>query len=120
MEITGHLKREQIRTLYQTCNVLLHPIKSQGGWLSPFEALCAKLPIIVSPAMTASDIIERENLGIVTNDYASAVLDIYRNPERHNEMASRRAEWVRENLSWNSFSEKMVEVFYKAVEEKHH
>lgn len=119
VEITGHLKREQIRTLYQTCNVLLHPIKSQGGWLSPFEALCAKLPIIVSREMTASDIVEREDLGVVTDDYASAVLDIYRNPERHNEMASRRAEWVRENLSWDNFSEKMVEVFYKAAEEKH-
>lgn len=120
VEITGHLNREQIRTLFHTCHVLLHPIKSQGGWLAPFEALCAKLPIVVSPEMTASDIVKKENLGVVTADYANAIFDIYQNLEKHRELAVRRAEWVRDNLSWDNFSEKMVQVFQKILSENHH
>ncbi len=103
VEITGHLNREQIRALFHTCNVLLHPIKSQGGWLSPFEALCAGLPIVVSPEMTASNIVKRENLGAVTDDYAKTIFDIYQNPEKYQKMAVRRAAWVRDNLSWDNF-----------------
>jgi len=115
VQITGHLNRERLRKLYHTCDVLLHPIRSQGGWLSPFEALCAKLPIIVSPEMTASNLINKENLGIVTDDFSSAVLDVYKNPEKYSEMAVRRAEWVKANLSWDKFCEKMLNVFFKAL-----
>lgn len=107
----GHLNREDIRDFYYACDILMHPIKSQGGWLTPFEALCARKPIIVSSQMTASDIIKRENIGIVTNNYAEAVIDIYRNPTKYNEMANRGKEWVKQNLSWDIFSEKMLDLF---------
>lgn len=113
---TGHLNQESVRDLYHACNLLLHPIKSQGGWLAPFEALCAKKPIVVSNELTASDIIKREKLGIVTNDFSEAVLDIYHNPDKYNEVAERGGEWVKENLSWDKFSEKMVNLFNKSME----
>jgi glycosyltransferase involved in cell wall biosynthesis len=115
---TGHLDREHIRDLYHACDVLLHPVKSQGGWLAPFEALCAKKPIVVSTEMTASEIIKRENIGIVTNNFSEIILDIYKNPEKYNEMAERGSMWVRKNLSWNKFCEKMIEIFYKAIGER--
>jgi len=114
---TGHLSRECVRDLYHACDVLLHPIKSQGGWLAPFEALCAGKPIIVSPEMTASDIIKGEKIGIVTDDFAETVWDIYNNQDKYYEIAERGQSWVRENLSWDKFCEKMVDVFYKAVRE---
>jgi glycosyltransferase involved in cell wall biosynthesis len=115
---TGHLDRELIRDLYHACDVLLHPVKSQGGWLAPFEALCAKKPIVVSKEMTASEIIKRENIGIVANNFSEIILDIYRNPEKYNEIAERGSMWVKKNLSWDKFCEKMIEIFYKAMEEK--
>jgi glycosyltransferase involved in cell wall biosynthesis len=110
---TGHLDREGIRDLYNTCDVLLHPIKSQGGWLSPFEALCAKVPVVVSPEMTASDIIRKEKIGIVTHAYVEAVLEIYNNQEKYHEMAEKGKEWVINNLSWDKYCEKMVDLFTK-------
>jgi hypothetical protein len=70
--------------------------------------------------MTASDIVKKENLGVVTADYANAIFDIYQNLEKHRELAVRRAEWVRDNLSWDNFSEKMVQVFQKILSENHH
>jgi glycosyltransferase involved in cell wall biosynthesis len=112
---TGHLNRVFIRDLYHACDVLLHPVKQQGGWLAPFEALCASKPIIVSYEMTASNIIKREKIGIVTNDFVKAILDIYNNPLPYQEMARKGKLWVADNLSWDKFGEKMVAVFWRAL-----
>ena len=112
---TGHINREAIRELYYACNLLLHPIKPQGGWLSPFEALCAEMPIIVSSEMTASKIIKREKLGIVTDNFIDAVLDIYNNPNKYSQLAKKRKKWVKENLSWDKFCQKMIESFQYTI-----
>ncbi|OFV67073.1 MAG: glycosyl transferase family 1 [Candidatus Syntrophoarchaeum butanivorans] len=112
---TGQLSQDEIRDLYHASDVALFPIKSQGGWLSPFEALSAGLPIVVSTSMTASSIIEREALGIVTDDFTQAVLEIYTEQERYQEMAKAGGEWVYENLSWNRFCEKMVKIFEEVM-----
>ena len=111
----GHLEREELRDLYHACHILLHPVKSQGGWLSPFEALCARKPLVVSPEMTASDIIKNEKIGVITDNFAEAIADIYKNPDKYNVMAKKGERWVRENLSWDNFCEKMLRVFYKAM-----
>jgi glycosyltransferase involved in cell wall biosynthesis len=112
---TGHIDREDLRDLYYACDVLIHPIKSQGGWLSPFEALCARKPIVVSPEMTASNIIMREKIGVVTNSFAKVVMEIYKDPDKYHEMATRGGEWVRKNLSWDNFCEKTLDLFYRAI-----
>ena len=110
---TGHIDRQRLRDLIHASDVVLHPIKEQGGWLSPFEALCAGKPVVVSNEMTASEIIKREYIGVVTNDYAGAITDIRENPARYKEMAARGAEFVRINLSWETFCGRMAELFRK-------
>jgi len=112
---TGQLDRGEIRDLYQACDVFLHPIKPQGGWLAPFEALCAKKPIVVSPEMSASEIIKREKIGIVTDNYPEAIMEIYRNMNRYFEIGERGEEWVKTNLSWDVFCQKNLNVFQKAL-----
>lgn len=107
----SHLPREEVRDLYHVCHVLLHPVKQQGGWLAPFEALCASKPIIVSSSMTAATIIERQKIGIVTNDFAKAIWDVYNNPTLYYDMARRGKRWVADNLSWDTFGQRMVKVF---------
>ena len=115
VELTGHVDRHRLKDLYHQSDVLLHPIGPQGGWLSPFEAISAGLPIIVSPEMTAADLIEREDLGIVTANYAAAVHRIYRDRREPADVSERRAIWVRDNLSWDRFGDKMLEVFTRAA-----
>lgn len=115
---TSQLKREDIRDFYHACDVLLHPIKPQGGWLAPFEALCAKKPIIVSPEMSASEIIKREKIGIVTDDYTSVIMEIYQNKDKYLEMAERGRQWVKNNLNWDFFCQKNLEVFQKVLRSK--
>jgi glycosyltransferase involved in cell wall biosynthesis len=112
---TGQLDRGEIRDLYHACDVFLHPIKPQGGWLAPFEALCAKKPIVVSPEMSASEIIKREKIGIVTDNYPEVIIEIYRNMNKYFEIGERGGEWVKTNLSWDVFCQKNLNLFQKAL-----
>jgi len=111
----GHINRNELRSLYYKAGVMLHPVKAQGGWLSPFEILSAGRPVIVSKELTASYIIEKEEIGIVTENYARAIVDVYQNKSRYHRMADRGREYVIKNLSWDSFSEKMVQVYKTAL-----
>jgi len=110
----GQVDRHMLRSLYRTSNVLLHPVKDQGGWLSPFEAICCKLPIVTSVEFTASDIIMREKLGVVANDYIDAILDIKAHPTSNEELERRRL-WVRDNLSWDRYCEGVLGIFKEVV-----
>ena len=115
VDIIGHVSRDEIRALYTISDVIIFPIKSQGGWLSPFEALCAGKPIIVSNEMTASDIIKQNQLGTVTNNFRDVIYDIYQNPGKYNKIGKHGKEWVKTELSWDKFSSKMVDEFKKAI-----
>jgi glycosyltransferase involved in cell wall biosynthesis len=108
---TGHVDRGTVRDLYHSADVLLHPIGSQGGWLAPFEALCAHTPVVVSPDMTASEIIKKNSIGVVTHDYAGAIQDVHDRPQVHDQIAERGAKYIRENLSWDEYCRKMLELF---------
>lgn len=114
---TGHLNRRSLKNYYHSANVLLHPVGPQGGWLAPFEALCAGLPIVVSPEMTAADLIVREHLGIVTSNYTKVIKDIYEQPSSCQAMAEHGRQWVRENLSWDKFCQGMLAVFSTVLAE---
>jgi glycosyltransferase involved in cell wall biosynthesis len=111
----GHIHRNELRNLFNKTDVMIHPIKAQGGWLSPFEMLSAGRPIIVSKDMTASHIIDREKIGVVTDDYAQSIIDVFTNKNKYQQMAERGKEYVKKNLSWNSYGDKMLQVFKSAV-----
>lgn len=113
---TGHVDRSTVRQLYHAADVLLHPIRSQGGWLAPFEALCAETPVVVSPDMTASGIIKRNEMGLVTSDFSGAILDIHDRPQVYENMARNGAKYIKEHLGWDEYCRKMLDVFKEVVE----
>ncbi|UCD20847.1 MAG: glycosyltransferase family 4 protein [archaeon] len=115
VSFTGHVDRSKVRGLYNSCDVLLHPVKAQGGWLAPFEALCASLPIIVSDEMTASPMIRKEGVGTVTKDFVKSILDVYKNSKKHKKIAEKGKKFVREKLSWDRFSEGIVQECRKVI-----
>jgi glycosyltransferase involved in cell wall biosynthesis len=118
VSFAGHLSRHTMRDLFYACDVVLHPVKSQGGWLSAFEAICAGKPVVVSEEMTASYIIRREEIGVVTNHYTEAIRDIYINRDNYRDMVNRGQRWVKEHLNWDKFGDEMVKVFNKALVDK--
>ena len=111
VHFTGHIGRAELRRAYYASDVLLHPIKDQGGWLSVFEAMCAEKPVVVSEEMTAAAIIAKNGIGTVTNDFAEGILDIYRQPERHRDRTQLAKRFVQNKLTWDRFGEEMLKVF---------
>ena len=67
--------------------------------------------MIVSREMTAADLVREHGLGIVTDDYPAAVLEIRRNASVHRKAARAGREWVAENLSWDRCCTRMTEIF---------
>lgn len=115
IKLLGHKSPYAIRRLYNTCDVLLHPVGPQGGWLVPFEAICAGIPIIVSSEFTGVDLIRENNLGSIANctfDYCR-----YANSKNKQVDLERRARWVKENLTWDRFGEGMVKIFKEVSHE---
>ncbi len=111
---SGNLGREDLRDLYKAADIGLFPIGKQGGWLAPFELLCSGNPIIVNKDLGAASIIKKNNLGIVTDDYAKAILDVYGNKKEFSMQARKAALFVKKNLGWNVFADKMIKVFKEA------
>ncbi|NOY69447.1 MAG: glycosyltransferase, partial [Deltaproteobacteria bacterium] len=83
---------------------------------SPFEAMCALLPVIVSSEMTAAQIVISNTLGIVTDQYADALMDVFLHPEKYRQMALTSAVWVQQNLNWDNFCGQMVIVFERTIQ----
>lgn len=107
-------EREKLRNQYKAADVGLFPIGKQGGVLAPFEVLCAGIPIIVSDEMETASLIKQNDLGIVTKDYAKAILDIHNNQKEYKEKAKKSALFVKKNLSWKTFTERMLKAYKDA------
>ena len=113
--LAGNLAtREELRDLFKAADVGLFPMRGQGGVLVPLEMLSAGMSIIVSEEMETASFIKKNGLGIVTKDYAKAVLEIYNNLEKYKEKAKKRSLFVRDNLSWRAFASNMAEAFRMA------
>ncbi len=115
---TGNLSREDLRDLYKACDVGLFPIGKQGGWLAPFEMLCAEKPIIVSDDLGAASLIRQNNLGIVTKDYSKALLDIYAKKKEYKKQGKNAGLFVKKNLGWDVFADKMIKAFEDVLKKK--
>jgi len=101
--------RQELVDLYHAADVGLFPIGEQGGILAPLETLCAGVEVIVSKELETASMMQENKLGIVTNNYANAVLEVYKNKNEHKESAKKSARYIRDNLSWKAFSERMIE-----------
>lgn len=111
---TGNLNRNELRDLNKAADMGIFPTGKQGGWLAPFEVLCAETPVVVSKEMGAASVIEKFNLGTSTEDYVKSILDIYENKKDYDSIAKRASIFIRKNLGWSSFTDKLIKAFKDA------
>ncbi len=113
----GNLNRVELRGLYGRAHVVVHPIKPQGGWLTPFEALSAKVPVIVGSEATTADLIRSNALGFVSSDemLADTIKEVHAHYADYQEKTYRAAEWVRVNLTWDKYCESFVDVMKQSI-----
>lgn len=112
----GLLTPEQTREEYYRHDLLLHPVQYQGGWLTPFEAMCAKLPVLVSRRCAASSVINTQRLGL-TFAGISAALDIILT-RRYDDATriERAAEYVKTQLTWDRFTNSIINLGIRNLE----
>jgi len=79
--------------------------------LAPLEMVSAGVPVIISEDMETASLFKKENLGIVTRDYGSAIIDIHKNKEKYKRETKNAGIYIKKNLSWRAFSENMIEAF---------
>jgi len=106
--MTGQLPREKVREYYYNSDVFIHPVTGTGGWLAPFEALSACLPIITSTKFYGREYLDR--YGIITDNYVGALYDIYTDREKYVQMAKEGSKWVKDNLTTKIYAQKILEV----------
>jgi len=111
---TGFLPDSDIISLYHASHIGLYPFKEQGGLLAPFESLCAGKPIIISSTNGATELIKRYKLGIVTDNYADAIIDVYNYYGRYKNMAQSAQECVQKEFSWEKYCERLLRIFENA------
>ena len=109
----GNLDRNDLRDLYAACNLGLFPVKKQGGWLAPFELLCSGNPIIVSKNMGAASVIDKFNLGIVSNKYSEKIIEIYEDYQTYKTKSEIASLFIKKNFGWNVFTDKLIKNFKK-------
>jgi len=100
--------REELQALYQTVEVAVFMGKGQGSWLGPFEQLSAGTPVIVSPNLTCSSLIDREALGIVSDDLVGMLEEVQKNYSLYHKQAQVGQKYVLTNLTWDKFCAKLT------------
>lgn len=115
---TGHVSKEKVRDLYHCADLAVFPVLTQGGWLAPFEALSSGTPVIVSTTMGAASVIAEHSLGTVSDDLSGSIREVYEQQESYRRKTQAAAAWVKTHLSWDSFTDRMCEVFQKALERR--
>jgi glycosyltransferase involved in cell wall biosynthesis len=109
---TGHVNKDELRVLYHISHVAVLPGRGQGSWLSPFEALSAGKPVIVSPELPCSTVIGREDIGLVSDNLCKGIHDIYIKYSDYLKKAVKGKEFVIKNFTWEKFCEKYLSTLY--------
>lgn len=110
VEFVGLGTRTILQELYAQAHVAVFPGRGQGSWLGPFEQLTLGTPVIVSPNLSCSDLIKTKELGTVTTDFQSAILDVYNNYSKYQVQASKARNYVLRELTWDKFTRRMLEL----------
>ena len=109
----------EIRSLYMESDLNLFPAVRQSWGLTPFEALCAGTPSIVSTDTGAAETIAREQIGITcdptTAAYGKAILWAASKPLELESMVSRGRHYVQRDLTWRKYALGATEIFLNAT-----
>lgn len=115
----GWVQHEQLPEQYQTSDVFVGPsMEEANGWKEAFgivfaEASAAGLPVITTNVGGMVDIIKDKETGlIVPQKDAQAICDalehLYEHREEGKAMGAKGSEFVRENFSWDSTTQRYL------------
>jgi glycosyltransferase involved in cell wall biosynthesis len=114
---TGHVNKSELRTLYHIAHLAVFPGGWQGSWLSPFEALSAEKPVIVSPTILCSSLIREQNIGLVSDCLHETIFDVYKDYSTHLKIARKGKQFVLHHLTWERFCGPFTDILRGAAKQ---
>jgi len=115
----NNVSDKELAEIYKACDVFVFPAEQTWG-LVVTEAMAAGKPVIVSNKAGVSEIIENNTNGIVVNhadpkEIAEQVERLIIAPELCKRLGQNAYEYVKNNLSWESYARKMEEIFERVT-----
>jgi glycosyltransferase involved in cell wall biosynthesis len=111
---TGHLRGEDLLSLYQNADILVHPSLAEGGCAAIYEGLACGVPCVVTDHSTSAVRSDIEGIVVPTGDVSAlknAILELASDPAlraKMGEAARRRAE---QSLSVAAFSREIATIY---------
>jgi glycosyltransferase involved in cell wall biosynthesis len=111
----GHLSRENVRNLYSSSNVYINNLRGTGGWLAVLEALSTGLPVVSNKWFFGWEYLYP--FCWVGDNVLEGLKEVNKNYSLYLEKAKEGSSWIKENLNHKVYVDKLLEVFYKALDE---
>ena len=110
--VTGRISEEELREWYHVGDVNLG---YEPAWMmTPFEALAAGTISIVSSDCETARILKNQKIGLVVDPnpmkMAEAIRGLYERKIEYNEMVRKGKEYVKKNLTWEKYAERVLGV----------
>ena len=119
IQFLGHLDESALQAVYRITDVNMFPAINQSWGLTPFEALNFGRISIVSNKCGASELLGEHDIGIVcepkASEFASRVLNVYRDPSKSQQMAIRGREYVQHVLTWASYAKNVERILSQTL-----
>lgn len=110
---------EELANLYAACDVFVFPAEITWG-LVVIEAMANSKPVLVSRKAGVSEIVRHGENGFVFDEpnpqnMAGLIEKLIADPDFGRRMGARAYAYVKDNLTWEVYAEKMAAVFEKTI-----
>ncbi len=110
----------ELAEVYAACDVFVYPSSASPWGLVVTEAMAAGKPVVVSKEVGTSEIIQDYVNGIVIDKatperIAEQVEILINDPRLRKKLGENAYEYVKNNLSWERYAQKVESVFQEAV-----
>jgi glycosyltransferase involved in cell wall biosynthesis len=113
--LTGFIKGEIKELLIQGADLFALTSYSENFGISVLESLAAGTPVIITPGVALSDLVEQQQIGSVAeldvNEISAAIQHFLDNPQKSKEMGDRARQFILDNYTWDKIALKMISVY---------
>ncbi|MCG2722788.1 MAG: glycosyltransferase family 4 protein [Thermodesulfovibrionales bacterium] len=114
------VSEQELIQSYSESDVFVFPNAPQTWGLSVFEAMSCGLPVILTTGCGASEVLRNGETAIIIEPMcpkrlADALEQLYNDQSLCQQLSRKGRKFVQNHLSWNKYSESMLEIFRKAI-----
>jgi glycosyltransferase involved in cell wall biosynthesis len=117
IEVTGTV--DDVRPYLERASIMILPLRVGGGTrIKVFEGMAAGLALVSTHIGTEGLPVENGRHALLADDasaFADAIIELIENPARRQTMAATALQWVRDNFSWATASQKFLDLASKTL-----